>query len=90
MFDFARSPLPVHDERAEAFRHVWRRLAAPGTWWTGEERVSIAAVARAAYESGESTEESDLLPAATEALHSSTPSLTVTVPVGVPPVDVTV
>ena len=26
----------------------WARLAAPGTWWTGAERVEIAAVARAA------------------------------------------
>lgn len=67
MFDFASSPLPVDDDRAEAFRHVWRRLAEPGTWWTGAERVSIASVARAAYESGESTEESGLPPAATEA-----------------------
>ena len=67
MFGFARSPLPVHDDRAEAFRHVWRHLAAPGTWWTGEERVSIAAVARTAYESGESREESGLPAAATEA-----------------------
>ena len=67
MFDFSTAPLPVDDDRIEAFRHVWHRLAAPGTWWTGEERVSIAAVARAAYESGESAEEGALPAAATEA-----------------------
>lgn len=27
----------------------WKRLGAPGTWWTGEERVDIARVARSAY-----------------------------------------
>lgn len=27
----------------------WKRLGAPGTWWTGTERVAIARVARLAY-----------------------------------------
>lgn len=67
MFGFARSPLPVHDDRAEAFRHVWHRLAAPGTWWNGDERVAIAAVARTAYESGGSAGDGALPAAASEA-----------------------
>ena len=67
MFDFTTSPLPVGDDRAEAFRHVWHRLAAPGTWWTGDERVAIACVARAAYAAGESTETAALPAAAKEA-----------------------
>ena len=53
MFDFTDAPLPVRDDLAEAFRHVWARLASPGTWWTGAERVAIAAVARAAYASAD-------------------------------------
>ncbi len=28
--------------------HEWERLRSPGTWWTGAQRVAIAAVARAA------------------------------------------
>jgi hypothetical protein len=33
---------------AEAHAAWWARLARPGTWWTGAERVAIAAEARAA------------------------------------------
>ncbi len=32
----------------DALRGQWRRLAEPGTWWTGPERVAIAAEARLA------------------------------------------
>jgi hypothetical protein len=70
MFDFSSSPLPVRPELPAAFRHVWHRLAAPGTWWTGYERVSIASLARAAYDSGESIADSDLPAAAAEAVGS--------------------
>jgi hypothetical protein len=34
--------IAVHDR-------AWRRLAAPGTWWTGAERVKIASEARTAH-----------------------------------------
>lgn len=53
MFDFASSPLPIRSDLVAAFREVWDRLASPGTWWTGKQRVAIAAVARAAYSDGE-------------------------------------
>ncbi|MDJ0664741.1 MAG: hypothetical protein QNJ75_09285 [Acidimicrobiia bacterium] len=53
MFDFAAAPLPIREDLADAFRHVWKRLASPGTWWAGAERVAIAAVARAAYASAD-------------------------------------
>lgn len=49
MFDFANTPLPVRDDLAVAFRNVWQRLAEPGTWWDGAERVALARVARRAY-----------------------------------------
>ena len=53
VFDFATSPLPVRRDLADAFRDVWDRLAAPGTWWSGEQRIAIATVARAAYDGAE-------------------------------------
>lgn len=49
MFEFTNSPIPIRTDLTDAFRHVWNRLGAPGTWWTGEQRVALAAVARAAY-----------------------------------------
>lgn len=33
---------------AAVLRREWERLASPGTWWTGSERVAIAAEARRA------------------------------------------
>lgn len=29
--------------------HAWKSLASPGTWWTGEERLAIAAEVRGAH-----------------------------------------
>ncbi len=67
MFDFSSSLLPVRPDLPAAFRRVWQRLAAPGTWWSGAERVSIAAAARDAYESGNATGNGALPVAAHEA-----------------------
>jgi len=39
---------PVRDDLVLAHRRAWQRLAEPGTWWNGRERVAIAAEARAA------------------------------------------
>jgi alkylhydroperoxidase family enzyme len=39
---------PVRADLEASHRETWRRLAAPGTWWTGAERVAIAAEARSA------------------------------------------
>jgi alkylhydroperoxidase family enzyme len=50
MFDFGDAPVPIRDDLTTAFRVVWDRLANAGTWWTGAERVAIAAAGRAAYE----------------------------------------
>ena len=38
----------IRPELLSAHERAWRRLARPGTWWTGAERVAIAAAARAA------------------------------------------
>src|SRR5688500_12860794 len=45
---YASAPFPVRDDLAEAHERFWRRLAAPGAWWSGAERVAIAAETRAA------------------------------------------
>jgi len=35
----------VREDLAEAHRLAWEHLAAPGTWWTGAERVELARTA---------------------------------------------
>jgi hypothetical protein len=40
------APIPVRENLPAAHRRAWRRLAEPGTWWTGAERVAIAAEVR--------------------------------------------
>jgi hypothetical protein len=47
-FDYAGLGLPIPEPMRAAHRRAWERLAAPGSWWTGAERVAIAAEARAA------------------------------------------
>jgi hypothetical protein len=37
--------LIVRDDLAEAHRLAWEHVAAPGTWWTGVERVELAGTA---------------------------------------------
>jgi len=39
---YQRSPYPVSEDLAAAHTRFWRRLAGPGAWWTGAERVAIA------------------------------------------------
>ena len=38
--------VPVRDDFAAAHTRFWKRLASPGAWWTGSERVAIAAEGR--------------------------------------------
>lgn len=38
--------VPVRDDFAAAHTRFWKRLASPGAWWTGSERVAIAAEVR--------------------------------------------
>jgi len=40
--------LPIRAALVAALEEAWCRLARPGTWWTGAERLAIAAEARAA------------------------------------------
>lgn len=41
-FDYSSLPYPVREDLPEAYRSFWGKLAAPGSWWTGTERVAIA------------------------------------------------
>lgn len=43
---YAGAPVPVRDDLPAAHGRQWRRLAEPGAWWTGPERVAIAAEVR--------------------------------------------
>ncbi|MFV2040136.1 MAG: hypothetical protein ACC660_07825, partial [Acidimicrobiales bacterium] len=51
---------------APGLQREWERLRSPGTWWTGSERLAIAAVARAA-KAGTAMPVTDLPRAASEA-----------------------
>ena len=48
MFEFAGSPFKVPLTFRDVSRRTWQQIAAPGTWWSAEERVEIAGAARAA------------------------------------------
>ena len=50
MFDYSDSPYPIRADLQAAHRFAWDAFAAPGTWWTGVERVTIAAAVRDARE----------------------------------------
>lgn len=49
-------PHAIRQNLTDAHERAWARLAAPGTWWTGAERVAIAAACRAALDCGFCTE----------------------------------
>jgi len=46
--DYATAGFRVRDELPAAHARAWERLARPGTWWSGAERVAIAREVRAA------------------------------------------
>ncbi len=41
-FAFEDLDFPVRPDIGEAYRRYWDKLARPGSWWTGAERVAIA------------------------------------------------
>ena len=53
-FEYAGCEWPISDRVVTAHRRSWERLAAPGFWWTGAQRVAIAEQCRraAAFEGG--------------------------------------
>ena len=78
-------PLPIRESLVREMEVAWKRLAGPGTWWTGAERLAIAAEARHATNcrlcqrrkealspythDGEHDAMCELAPAAVEAIH---------------------
>jgi hypothetical protein len=47
-FDFADSPFEIRSDLVAAYVRTWKALAEPGAWWTGAQRVALAAESRAA------------------------------------------
>lgn len=41
-FTYTDSPYPVRADLADVYRRYWDKLARPGNWWNGVERVAIA------------------------------------------------
>jgi len=49
-FDYTGAPYSIRDDIGREHRAFWQRLARPGSWWTGKERVAIAAASRRAWD----------------------------------------
>ena len=47
-FEYSNSPYPIRQDIKKEFSEFWQRLAKPGSWWTGAERVAIARESRTA------------------------------------------
>ncbi len=45
-FVYSNSPYPIRDDLPEAYRCAWQKISEPGNWWTGAQRVAIAAEVR--------------------------------------------
>ena len=45
---FSKLPFEVRDDIVDSHRSIWQKLAGPGSWWTGVERLALAAEARQA------------------------------------------
>jgi hypothetical protein len=67
---YSAALVPVRGDFAAAHTRFWKRLASPGAWWTGAERVAIAAEARQArYCALCKARKESLTPAAVEGQH---------------------
>lgn len=45
-YQYTSSPFPIRQDLAYAYADYWQILAGPGSWFTGEQRVAIAAEVR--------------------------------------------
>lgn len=76
-FALSDALLPVPENVRSALRREWQRLAMPGTWLRGDERVAVAAEARAARSFGEAgTAVSPLLVEAAQSVSAAAPFVT--------------
>ena len=70
--DYAPAGVEVREDLRRAHSLLWRHLASPGSWWTGAERVAIAAESRNAPGCGLCRErKAALSPAAVQGEHES-------------------
>ncbi len=66
---------PVRAALAEQIEVAWQRLARPGTWWSGEERLAIAAAVREGHDCALCRRrKADLSPYTEQGLHDTTPA----------------
>ena len=49
-FHYRDSPYPIRADIGSEHRAFWQRLAEPGSWWSGAERVAIAKASRGALD----------------------------------------
>lgn len=47
-FEYRTSPYPIRQDIVQANRLIWERIARPGNWWSGPERIAIAESVREA------------------------------------------
>ena len=47
-FEYDNSQFYIPEEIRIAYKNYWRKLAKPGSWWNGAERISIAEASRGA------------------------------------------
>ncbi|MFN3231271.1 MAG: alkylhydroperoxidase-related (seleno)protein [Alphaproteobacteria bacterium] len=72
--DMAHCPVPVRADLAEAHALVLTRLAMPGEWWSGAERIAIAAQSRTVYSCNFCSErKAALSPYAVDGTHKTDP-----------------
>jgi len=72
--------LPIRESLAREIEVAWRRLASAGTWWTGAERLAIAAEARHAPNCGLCQRRKEALsPYTVEGTHDAATDLPATV-----------
>jgi len=44
--DYSGAPVPVREDLRDSQQRVWKHLASPGSWFTGAERLAVAAESR--------------------------------------------
>lgn len=75
-FDYREAEFPIADRIRDCHLRDWERLRAPGSWWTGAERVAIARQSRLAEDCALCRERAAALsPAAVVGEHAPDPLL---------------
>ncbi|HIG60708.1 MAG TPA: hypothetical protein EYQ22_07435 [Gammaproteobacteria bacterium] len=49
-FSYTNSAYPIREDITQAYQAFWHKLARPGAWWSGAQRIAIAAEVRNAVE----------------------------------------